>query len=77
MSIEKDLHQVALESLYMKPEMIRFLLVENLTLKTLLHEKGLITPEEFKTSQKRASEILQSQMEEMVKVQLSQISEQP
>ena len=77
MNLKEDLQKVALEALYMKPEMIRFLLVENLTLKTILHEKGLITPEEFKAHQEKATAILQSQMDEMVKIQLSKISEQP
>lgn len=75
MSIEEDLQKIALDSLYMKPEVIQFLLVENLALKTLLHEKGLITTEEFKGCQERAKALLQSQMDEVVKEQLSQISQ--
>ena len=74
MSIEEDLQKIASESLYMNPEMIQFLLVENLALKTLLHEKGLIKPEEFKASQEKAKAVVQSQMNKMVKTHLSQIS---
>jgi hypothetical protein len=75
MSIQEDLQQIALKTLYMKPEVVEFLLIENLALKTLLHEKGLFTPEEFKECQEKAKARVQSQMEEVVKGQLSQISQ--
>lgn len=43
---------------FLNPEMIRFLLIENLALKTLLHEKGIVDPQEFKTSQQKSESIL-------------------
>jgi len=64
MSIEQDLKNIALEALYMKPEMIQFLLVENLALKTLLHDKQIISPEEFKRYKEKAAEILELGMRE-------------
>ena len=61
-----DLYKVASDSYYMKPEMVKFLLIENLTLKTLLHEKGLITPEEFAEANKRAEEILEAKAKQQM-----------
>ena len=54
-----DLYKVASDAYYMSPGMIKFLLVENLALKTLLHDKGLYTPEEFREYQKQAAETLE------------------
>jgi hypothetical protein len=50
--------QAASEAYYLNPTMIRFLLIENLALKSLLHEKGLISPEEFKKHQEQAAKIM-------------------
>lgn len=47
---------------YLKPEMIRFLLIENLALKSLLHEKGIIDPEEYKKHQTKSADILDAKM---------------
>ena len=72
---KEDICKVASDSYYMKPDMVKFLLIENLALKTLLHEKGLITPEEYVDAQKRAKEILEErakqQMNEHLKMMLS------
>lgn len=44
---------------YLKqPDMVLFLLTENLALKTLLAEKGVISPEEFKMHKESAVKIL-------------------
>lgn len=56
------------EAYFMNPEMIRFLLVENLALKTLLHEKNLFAPEEYKVHQERASAILQNKVNQQVEI---------
>lgn len=53
-----DIMKSAENAYYVNSSMIKFLLVENLALKTLLHEKGLITPDEYKSFQLRAGEIL-------------------
>ena len=54
-----DLYKVASDAYYMSPGMIKFLLVENLALKTLLHDKVLYTPEEFREYQQQAAETLE------------------
>lgn len=73
---DKALH----EAYFMKSEMIRFLLVENLALKTILHEKGLFTAKEFKVCQERAAEILDAkvrqQLEEWKKLQTGFVTPQ-
>lgn len=53
-----DILKAASNAYYLNASMIKFLLVENLALKTLLHEKGLITPDEYKKYQEHAGAIL-------------------
>jgi len=69
-----DLYKVASDAYYLRPEMVKFLLVENLALKTLLHDKGLYTPEEFREYQKQAAETLEvrakQQMAEHLKLMM-------
>lgn len=55
---KSDILKAAFNAYYMNASMIKFLLVENLALKTLLHEKGLITPDEYKKYQEHAGAIL-------------------
>lgn len=55
---KSDILKAASNAYYMNASMIKFLLVENLALKTLLHEKGLITPDEYKKYQEHAGAIL-------------------
>ena len=52
---------------YNNKEMIRFLLVENLALKMLLHEKGLIDPDQYRLHQERAASILDAKVETQIK----------
>ena len=73
--IEQQLFQVANEAVYLKANVIKFLLIENLALKTLLHEKGLITIEEYKQHQEQAAKILEASMKERVKKELHQVFE--
>ena len=73
MGVQEDIKKIAMDSYYMNPDMIKFLLVENLTLKTLLHEKGLVTPEEFKKLRENAARILQQKSEEQLGVYLKSI----
>jgi hypothetical protein len=56
---KQDILKIAAQTYYVNPDMVKFLLIENLALKTLLHEKGLITPEEYQACQDRAAEILE------------------
>ena len=55
---KSDIMNAAANAYYVNSSMIKFLLVENLALKTLLHQKGLITPEEYKSYQEQAASIL-------------------
>lgn len=57
----------ALDAYYLNPDMVKFLLIENLTMKTLLHDKGLITPEEHKACQERATVILNSKVSQQLR----------
>lgn len=75
-SLEEDLEGIANDAHYMSPRMIKFLLVENLALKTLLHEKGLLDPEEFKLHQQKAVEILDAKMKDELKFNLKKVAEQ-
>ena len=61
-SIERQLLDVASEAVYLKSDVIKFLLSENLALKSLLHEKGLLTPEEFQKHKAQAVQVLESSM---------------
>jgi uncharacterized HAD superfamily protein len=63
---KSDILKAASNAYYMNPSVIKFLLVENLALKTLLHEKGLITPEEYKKFQEHAGAILGVKEEEQM-----------
>ena len=66
-SMEKsEIMQAAQHAYYVSASMIKFLLVENLALKTLLHQKGLITPEEYKTYQEQAGDILSMKEEKQM-----------
>jgi hypothetical protein len=55
---KSDILNAASNAYYVNASMIKFLLVENLALKTLLHQKGLFTPEEYKSYQEQASAML-------------------
>jgi hypothetical protein len=56
--MSEEIDKLAKESYYLNPEIIRFLLIENLALKALLHDKGMIDPEEYKKRQQYASQIV-------------------
>lgn len=68
--IEKQLYQVAAEALYLQPDVIKFLLTENLALKTLLLEKGVLTLEDYKAHQKKAADIVENLMKAKLAEQL-------
>lgn len=63
------------DAYYLNPDMIRFLLVENLALKTLLHEKGLFTPEEYKEHQQKALVMLEQKSREQMAENLKKMIE--
>lgn len=59
--------KVDLKKMYfLNADMVEFLLTENLALKTLLHEKGLMTPEEFKKHRTLAEQILSAKVEKQM-----------
>lgn len=72
---KSDVTNLAANAYYVNAKMIKFLLVENLALKTLLHNKGLITPEEYKDYQKQASEILTMKEQQQMLEHLKSIME--
>jgi hypothetical protein len=59
----KDL---ANQAYYLKPEIIKFLLAENLALKILLHDKGIITAEEFANYQQKSMSILEDKVNQEI-----------
>lgn len=63
---KNDILKAASNAYYVNASMIKFLLVENLALKTLLCEKGFITPEEYKNHQVSAGSILSLKEEEQM-----------
>jgi hypothetical protein len=74
-NLEEELEGVANDAYYMSPSMIKFLLVENLALKTLLHEKGVLTPEEYREHQQKAAEILEVKTKQELKDHLKKMAE--
>ena len=67
---KQDILKVISDGYYLNPEMVKFLLIENLTLKTLLSEKGLFTAEEFQDCKNKVSEFF----EEKAKTQMIQMA---
>jgi hypothetical protein len=69
--MSEEIDKLAKESYYLNADIIRFLLIENLALKAVLHDRGLIDPEEYKKRQQDASQIVDekvsSQIEEWKK----------
>jgi hypothetical protein len=61
-----EIKDVAYNAFYKQPEMVRFLLTENLALKMLLMEKGLLDPEEFKQCKVAAERTLDKKAAEFV-----------
>jgi hypothetical protein len=70
---KEEIERIATEAYFLKADMIKFLLVENLALKTLLHEKGLITTEEYQEHQKRAAELLEERTKTQIAEHLGQM----
>lgn len=70
---KEELERIATDAYFMKADMVKFLLVENLALKTLLHEKGLINSEEYQEHQKKAAEILEERTKAQITEHLKQV----
>lgn len=63
---DESLYKIASEGYYKKPDMVRFLMAENLALKLTLLDKGIITPEEHKKSVKKAKEFLDAEVKRQI-----------
>ena len=74
--LQKELEGVANDAYYMNPSMIKFLLVENLAIKTLLYEKGLLTPEEYREHQQKAAKTLDDKTKDELKMHLKKMAEE-
>lgn len=61
-----DIDKIARDHYFKQSDMVRYLLAENLALKMLLFDKGILSPEEFKKFQKNAEETLQLKVERHV-----------
>ena len=72
---KEEILKVAENSYFINAAMIKFLLVENLALKTLLHDKGLVDSKEFKEYQQKAAEILEAKTASQITEQFQQLLE--
>ena len=61
-----NIEKLAKELYYMNPNMIEFLIIENLALKSLLHEKGIINPEDYKKHQEKSSELVHKRVNDQI-----------
>lgn len=64
--MDKDLEKFARDAFYLNPDMIKFLLIENLALKLLLHKQGIVKPDEYAHFQKEAAEVLEKRTNERI-----------
>lgn len=64
MSAKAD--KIVEEAYYMTPEMIQFLVIENLALKNFLHKKGLLNPEEYHQCQLEAATIVKQKLQQHI-----------
>lgn len=64
--MDKDLEKFARDAFYLNPDMIKFLLIENLALKLLLHKQGIVKPDEYAQFQKEAAEVLEKQANQKI-----------
>jgi len=60
------IEKLAKDNFFQQTEMIQFLVAENLALKTLLHEKGLLTPEEFNICKEKAEAMLKEKVDKHI-----------
>ena len=66
----EEIQKIAEDAYYLKAEMVKYLLVDNLALKTLLLENGVLNLEEFEEHRKRAAETLEARSKEQMTEQL-------
>lgn len=63
---DEAIYKAASDGYYRKPELIRFLMAENLALKLILFEKGMLTPEEHKEAVQKSKEILDVEVKRQI-----------
>jgi len=61
-----DTEKLIKDSYYINSNMIEFLIIENLALKSLLHEKGIVDPEEYKKHQTQAAQLVERRVSEQI-----------
>jgi|694.fasta_scaffold08002_27 hypothetical protein len=61
-----DIDKIAKGAFYLNPDMIKFLLVENLALKMILYKQGIIKPDEFAQVKKESTEIFERQANQKI-----------
>ena len=72
-----EILKLAANSYYVTPDMIKFLLVENLALKSFLHEKGLLSPDDYKKHQENARMILSAKEQDQMLTHLKSLVNSP
>jgi len=68
---KEDLRAKMVAQYYKQPDMVRFLLADNLALKTILLEKGILTAEEFAEHKNKALVVLDKQIQGFIDQRLA------
>lgn len=66
--MKKNVDDLFKESYYLNENVIRFLMIENLALKAILHEKGLLDPDQYKKFQTEASKLVDDRVATQIEV---------
>jgi hypothetical protein len=61
-----DTEKLVKDSYYINSNVIEFLIIENLALKSLLHEKGIVDPEEYKKHQIQAAQLVEKRVSDQI-----------
>jgi hypothetical protein len=61
-----NVDDIVKEYYYVNSNMIKFLIVENLALKSLLYEKGIIDINEYKKHQKQANDLVENKAKDQI-----------
>jgi len=63
---EEEVYKIAADGYYKKPDLVRFLLIENFALKTILWDKGIINEEEYDKFVEKATKVLDEQIKKQI-----------
>lgn len=61
-----DTEKLVKDSYYINSNVIEFLIIENLALKSLLHEKGIVDPDEYKKHQIQATKLVEKRVSDQI-----------